>query len=440
MVKLDFLKFRVFGNKRIVKFFIAIVLIALCFSVMPVFLDLVVEVGNHVAPYSGENLVIDYFLGVLWAMILGVSILFWPVSSKNRRALLWIWLIKVFVALVLMLAYEYHYGLDKDCYFANSIDPDFVWDGFNFGDGTRLITQLVWFHNKFLFNSYYAAKISFALIGLIGSYLFYRAGLLFLQRQNIRVLYVFALFPSILFWSSILGKDPIVFFGVSLYVYGVVAWHRLRQMRYFIMFAFGIFIATLIRLWLAPIFIVPLLILVSIERYSFVRRTLFIGLCILALSIVLPRTQSILRILATEDLFQFRSVAVMAFAGGGSSLKPPEITVFSDLIRHLPFGIFTALFRPLPGEVLNLFGLLQGLENIVLLFLLFMAVKRTRLKELKDHLVIWAILLILLWASVYGIVVYNLGTLARYKLQILPVLIGLLLYFSRRRVREISQN
>lgn len=433
MTKLNHSKPVANNHKRMVDLFIFFILGVSCLFVIPCFLEFVREAGNHVFPYPGEDLVIDYFLGVLWAMVLGISILFWPVSSKDRRALLWIWLIKAMITLVLMLTYEYRYGLDLDGFFASGIVPDFVWDGFKFGNGTRIIAQIVWLCNKITLGSYHALKIFFALIGLMGVYLFYRAAVIFLRRQNIRILYVLALLPSILFWSSVLGKDPITFFGISLYVYGVVAWHRFRQMRYLLMLGFGIFIGVSIRMWLAPILIVPLLILFIIEKRSFIWRTAFILICILALYIVLPKIQSMWSISTVGDLFKFRAYAVTAFAGGGSSLKPSEITGFNDLIIHLPFGIFTALFRPLPWDVPNLFGFLQSLENIALLFLLFMAVKRTRLKELKDPLVIWAISLILIWASVYGMVTYNLGTLARYKLQILPVLLGLLLYFSRRR-------
>ena len=34
------------------------------------------------------------------------------------------------------------------------------------------------------------------------------------------------LYPSIIFWSSILGKDPIAFLGIGMYVFGVVGWSR----------------------------------------------------------------------------------------------------------------------------------------------------------------------------------------------------------------------
>ena len=435
MLKLKPLKLKIYDSKRATVFFVFVVLSLLVLWVGSVFVGQLV--GKVVLFNLSQNLIISYSLGVLWAMILWVSILFWPIQSRDREALFVIWMIKIIVVLVLMRAYEQGYGFDADGYFENAITDNFHWDGFKFGNGTRIIAQLVWLHNKIMFSSYYAANIGFALIGLIGVYLFYRAATLFLQKQDIRILYVLAFFPSILFWSSILGKDPITFFGISLYAYGIVAWHRLRQQRYLIALFVGIFIVALIRMWLVPIVLLPLLFLVIIVRRSLAQRIVFIAVCISLFAIVLSKIKIMWGVSTVDDLFKFRSYATTAFVGGGSSFKSPEITGFIDLIKYLPFGIFTALFRPLPWDVPNIFGFIQGLDNVVLLILLIISIKRTQWKELKDPVLLWAIFLILTWALFYGMVTYNLGTLARYKLQILPVILGLLLYFSRRRVKMV---
>ena len=102
-----------------------------------------------------------------------------------------------------------------------------------------------------------------------------------------------------------------------------------------------------------------------------------------------------------------------------------------DVILFIPKGMFTVLFRPLPGEVYNVFGFLAGLEDVFLLLLFVLAVKRMRWRELTDPLSIWAILVILTWATAYGFVGFNLGTVCRYRLQILPIFLGLLMYLFR---------
>ena len=102
--------------------------------------------------------------------------------------------------------------------------------------------------------------------------------------------------------------------------------------------------------------------------------------------------------------------------------------------------MFTALFRPLPGEVLNLFGLLAGFENILILYLLIRALKYGGLAPFKEPIVVWAVSLILVWSFLYGFISYqNLGTASRFRLQIMPVLLSLTFYLSLKggmRVRN----
>ena len=140
------------------------------------------------------------------------------------------------------------------------------------------------------------------------------------------------------------------------------------------------------------------------------------------------------------DLVKKIDSYALGFRRGGSQIGNARFTSIGDVIAFAPLGIFTALFRPLPGDVRNLFGLLASFENVVLLILLLKAVKRTRWRELQEPMVLWAVLLVLAWATVYGFVSQNLGTLVRWKTQILPVLLGLLLYLSRRRPRDTSAS
>ena len=134
-----------------------------------------------------------------------------------------------------------------------------------------------------------------------------------------------------------------------------------------------------------------------------------------------------------ESVFESRDYVASAFVGGGSSFKPPEINRFADLFTALPQAVFNALFRPLPWDIPNLFGFIEGLDGLALLLLLCLSVKRTRLSELRDPLLLWAAMLVAIWGAIYGLATYNLGSLVRYKLQILPTALGLLLYLSRRR-------
>jgi hypothetical protein len=117
-----------------------------------------------------------------------------------------------------------------------------------------------------------------------------------------------------------------------------------------------------------------------------------------------------------------------SWARGGSTLGSPGFTTLAGMFTFSPMGMFTALFRPLPGEVFNAFGLVAGLENALLLALCIRAFRKVKFRGIRENLC-WsfAFALILTWAFFYGFISYqNLGSAVRFKLQILPVILILL--------------
>ena len=95
------------------------------------------------------------------------------------------------------------------------------------------------------------------------------------------------------------------------------------------------------------------------------------------------------------------------------------------MLRELPWGGLRALLRPLPGDAPGVAGLLAGLENAALLLLLATAALRSRRQDWGQPLVQAVVLLLLCWGTVYGLSVYNYGALARYKVQVWPLMLGL---------------
>jgi len=273
------------------------------------------------------------------------------------------------------------------------------------------------------------------MIGMIAIYIFYRAAVLFLKYDDLRFFYVLALYPSILFWSSILGKDPIMLIGVALYVYGVVGWGSSGKLQYLLWGALGVWIASFIRLWYAPILLAPLAVFFILGTKNIFAKIVFIGIVAVAFLFSFSLFAERFSIETTQDLVATTDTISSSWTHGGSGQEiSGGITSVSSMLAFAPIGSFTALFRPLPGEVLNAFGLLSGLENFILLWLTFLAIKRSKLKDLKEPLVLWALVFIMGWSIIYGFVSFqNLGSAVRFKLQILPVLLGLILYLSRHR-------
>ena len=384
---------------------LAVVLLAL--GVVGSWLDwVVVSQTNSMQPLPSADVVEDYLTGVFWAALLAVAVGIWGRRVQFRGPLLVAWSVKVFAALGFMLFYDYTYGVDVDGYYGHAVLRGFAFEGFEIGKGTENLRTLTWLHLQALSGSYHATRLTFALIGLVAVYLMYRAGVMFLGREDRRLFYVLALSPSVVFWSSIVGKDPITFFGVSAYVFGVVGWDRAARARYLLWIALGITVAVFVSLGIAGAAAAPIVIEMTIGieavRYD--------------------------EVLATTNTLA-RSLEV-----GGSTLEMPELSGAGDVIAFAPLGVFTVLFRPLPGEIPSAFGLMAGLENAFLLLLLLRVVWRTRLRDLKDPLVVWGLAVVLGWAFFYSFSTYqNLGTAVRHRVEIYPLLVGLLLYLGRRR-------
>ncbi|MGZ5470867.1 MAG: hypothetical protein ACXWE0_04275, partial [Nitrososphaeraceae archaeon] len=156
------------------------------------------------------------------SLLLFIVLTAFIVLIKNRDYLR-LWLIKAFVTLVVMIAYEYVYGLDSYLYYADAVyynEERRVWGS----SGTDNIKIINHFFTYLVGNSYYSLKLFNSFLGFIGLIYLYKSFLYVAQRSGYHVdnkvyINVFFLFPSIIFWSSILGKDPLNLLFVGLFTY-----------------------------------------------------------------------------------------------------------------------------------------------------------------------------------------------------------------------------
>lgn len=406
------------------------------------FNNLIVKSGHYI---PSSDILLDYNIGLAWSVILGIAISFWKIPANHKTILLNLWLIKSIVTLGFMLAYEANYSfLDSYSYYQIPKELDFTFFGVTTSFGTDNIFRLVWLHNLFLPHSYHAVKVSFSMIGLVAVYILYKSVTILLQKDDLKKLYLIALFPSLLFWSSILGKEPVILLGVSIYIYGTIAWYKTPNNKYLIIAGIGIFIAVLIRLWFFPILAFPFCFLFLIKRQKISNKAVIFFLLLLIISLFF--FQKFLNRYAIDDLTSFLNIlndfATAWNEGGSAQPFSYDFTNIDQLISFLPLGIFTALFRPLPGEVDTLFGLIAGLENFFLVFLLLFALLKTSIRKLKHPLVIWSLCLISIWSSLYAFISYqNLGSAIRFRTSILPFLLGVLFFFLlNNRRKQPSYN
>lgn len=379
----------------------------------------------------------DYAFGLLWGAALFLSFWLWPVPASERRSLLWLWLAKLETMLGYMLVYEWNYGLDAYYYYfvGNHTAPGDV--SFAEHRGNALIFWLSSLQSHLLIaDSYHATKITFGYLGLVSTYAFYRAARSFAPGCPEGVLWILALFPSTLQWTSILGKDPIVALGVGMYAWGAARVYR-REGWGLPLLAAGVMLSWWIRPWMAAILTLPLLLLFLSSKTSPLRTAMISGTALVAVVVSVAGFQDFFKIREVEDVVERSTQISQGFSSGGSA-RESEMTTrepqsLGAMLAFAPIGLVSALIRPLPGEILNLFGILAGLENLVVLGLVYLALRQRSKTTWSQPPIRWALALICCWGLVYGYVCFhNAGTSVRYRQQIFPVWVGVLLALGNR--------
>ena len=381
-----------------------------------------------------NDVVRDYASGLLWACVLLLFVLTWPVSWAHKKMLGAAWLVKCFVALVVMLPYERQYwGLDCWTYFQRAhiglaeLVPRMI------RGGADLVVGLGALHLKVGPDSYQAMKLSFALIGLLAVYLFFRAWEVLSGHVSPLAFWVLLLYPSVLFWSTIFGKDPLILAAISLYVWGIVNVALRGKNHYLAAVLGGICAASVVRIWMGPILILPCLLILGMRVKSVFWRFAAVALTGLTLAIVAPATADRLQLDKAGDLLEATRTVNDGWHANSSLQGGAELHSVWDLLLSTPERMFIAFFRPLPGDVPNLFGLLAGCENLGLLFLSAWALFRIRFAHFRNHLFLWAVILVTTWGLAYSVVAYkDLGTAVRFKLQIIPILLGMIGFLLRQ--------
>jgi hypothetical protein len=404
---------------------------ALAFALaLPFLLDFVEALGHRIPQADRGS---DYLKGVAFAGFFWLLLFLFPVRAPEKRRLLILWGVKAAVTLGLMLFYEWNYGLDAYWYFQRSqmVTPDFSRTGW--GAGTENLVALLWWleHEVVRTASYHSLKVMSSFVGLLGIYLFYRGLARYSEQVKPGALLYIGLFPSILFWSSILGKDTFNLFGIGLAFYSVLCFFRTRRLWYLVTLGAALLLLSFVRIWMVPLLIVPFAIGSALSVRNVFLRGLVIALLGVACLYSLRYLGKPIALENTEALTDQMNRVSRSWQRGGSAGDLPELNSMSSVLLFLPFGMFTALFRPLPWDVPNIFGFLSSLENVFLVYLLWQSLRAQNRQRWRHPVAIWFAAFVLSWAGLYAFISpQNLGSAVRFKLQVLPALLVLLTYTS----------
>lgn len=411
---------------------------------------------------------LDYAAGLLWWILLAIGL--WLLGGEDRPHLLIAWTAKFFVLLVAMLFYEYkyRYNLDAFAYFntvltgqhdfykgvdwfreswipslKETVATETIENKLVQSAGTENMIRLVMIISQLTGPSYHALKVVYAFFGFVGIWLTYRAVVVIVGRPFLPAFYGLMLYPSILFWSSILGKDPTILLFIGLYAYGGVLWFMRTSPLGLAWVALALIGSYLLRPWMAAIEAVSLL-LATLVKFFGLMPVVLTGILVIPGLLFGTSLGEFLKIMEASALLEELATKV----GGQASEPGSKADIDFDEAQALlqsPLGIviilFSGLFRPLPFDVTNVMVGIAAVENSILLILSLVAFKYLRWAYLERPVFLWAIAYSLTWAGGYGLVVLaNFGSGMRYKLQLLPFTLLVLFLLLHREGRAALER
>lgn len=347
-------------------------------TALPFLLVVVWGLGLLLAVRSAEALRASVILSVLALISLG---LFWLIARTEPPGSYFLIVVWTSFALKLAaMAYRFYDPLLADALIYNFAGrriaaglAEGVWpeDVAYLGSPfIRVAVGLVYFVTGPTFSGISMLWTWFGLLGMLFFYLSFRTGV---PRGN-HALYLLLIFlyPSMLLWTSSLGKDALVIFFLGMATYGVARLHTRVELIGLWWLVLGISGTALIRPHIAAGLVIAfgasrLLRPVGSNLFAPIGRLLEVAGLVALTVLALTRAGSYVGLeeLSPESVTAFISDVQESSARGGSAFEQVDTTRPLGLAHAIP----TVLFRPFPWEAHNTNALIASLEGIGLLLL-----------------------------------------------------------------------
>lgn len=241
------------------------------------------------------------------------------------------------------------------------------------------------------------------------------------------IILVLGFLPSFLFWSSGITKETLAN-GSLFYLLGVVlslySGGKLRY-RQGILFLLWFFILFMIRHYLAGVFTFTA-ISVLIDRFLPFRvywaRILSFFL-IMAFGLFFIRFFYVrLRPERFPITFYELHEQIKEQSSPDGMIQFHLAPTWKSVFSNLPKSTFAGLFRPLPGDHGGLWAIFIILENSILLIALLLTFLHYKKIQWRHPLILYALVFVLVLASILPLTTPNFGSLVRYKSSYMPLL------------------
>lgn len=318
-----------------------------------------------------------------------------------------------------------------------------------FGDlSSYFVVRVAGLFGLLTFNSYYSIAILFAASSFAGTWALYHALYKLEPRLAGKTAIAVLFIPSVFFWGSGLLKDSITFGAVGFFIYSLlelVVWRNRRSSTFVLLFV-AAYLLYHVKIYIALSLVPGSLLFVYLHYFkTFVRNTVLrvlllpLMLCVSGYSMYYAaftmgqddRKYSLEAMLNTAAVSaEWLSYVSRVQGGSGYTLGDDDFSPEGMVRKFLP-GVWVTLFRPYLWEVKNPIMLLTALEStslfVLAVYVLFSnSVAKFVKVVLEDPLVLFFAIFSVAFSFAIGVSTFNFGTLARYRIPMLPLFLFIL--------------
>jgi len=294
----------------------------------------------------------------------------------------------------------------------------------------NILLKLLAIFNTFSKGNYYVNVALYNIVTIIGNLYFFKTIIIwFAQQRNIAFILSF-LFPPLLFWTSGIHKDGIVFTSIAIVLYGIskiattknnYLWVALTFFAFMMLYFFRNFAALSLLPWL-----IAFTICIKTKKAA---ATIFFTTLVLVIALFVTSSFAPSSINFTEKIKERQQQFLML--KGNSLMQTTELKGgVTDFIQLLPMAINHAFARPYFTEAKGFLGIASAFESytVLLIFLAVLIFYRGEMYILKHPFILLIVFFSITNYLLIGYTVPFYGAVVRYRvifqtMLLLPTLI-----------------
>ena len=420
---------------------------------------------------------IDFLLVPLYFLVLYVLIRFiknkYPNDILIQKYLAKAFVVKIFGGLLYALLVYYYWGFgDTLTYFKESLvfkdlieagkislidvfSKDYTFFRENYemrgaiNNSGFVVVKISLLLTYIGFNRFLICTMLMSFIALFGVFKLFEAFVSFAPKWHFLIAIVILFFPSLNIYGAGLLKDNICFTSLGCFFYGCIniSKRKAKWTDYLYVFV-AAYLILIIKAYIIAALFIPLLMFICMNLLRKIRLKFFRWMAFPLIVLFFSSTIFIFYDDINEGLGAY---AIEHLQENIVELKDSYATLNEDadsnfdigdmepnvagILKKLPTGFVATLYRPFVWEVRKPIMVLSAIESLFLVFFsVFVIIKVGILKFAKyftiNPIIFLCLLYSIIFASLVGISTVNFGTLARYRIPVIPFYyMGFLLVF-----------